>query len=65
MTPINENTSGRLEARRALVESRQSRRDVDTLIGETRDALAVVKASRESNHFADKFRAIIQGGYPQ
>jgi hypothetical protein len=65
MTPINENTSGKLEARRALVESRQASRRADNLIDETRLALEAVRASRLENHFADKFRAIIQGGYRQ
>lgn len=57
----DETTSGIDEARKALAESRRSSRRADTLIADTRAALESVRASRENNHFADKFRAIIRG----
>lgn len=64
MTPSNipdENTSGLRDARKALAESRRSNKRADTLIAETREQLDKVRQSREDNHFADKFRAIIKG----
>lgn len=64
MTPdngIDENTSGIAEARKALADSRRSSRQADTIIADTRAALDRVRATREANHFADKFRAIIRG----
>lgn len=57
----DENTSGVAEARKALAESRRSSVRADTLIADTRRALDRVRATREDNHFADKFRAIIRG----
>lgn len=61
-TPVNETTQGREEARRAVAASQRSSRRADTLIAETTAMLGLARAHRESNHFADKFRAIIQGG---
>lgn len=49
------------EARKALAESRRSTRRADILIADTRQSLDLVRVTRETNHFADKFRAIIKG----
>ncbi|MDQ2690358.1 MAG: hypothetical protein M3Y29_08810 [Chloroflexota bacterium] len=61
MSTPEENTQGREAARKALAESRRSSAKADRLIADTRAALDAVRASRERNHFADKFRAIIRG----
>ena len=61
MPPIDENTSSPEEARKAVRDSQRASRRADTLIAETRAAIAQVREQRESNHFADKFRAIIRG----
>jgi len=66
MTPNSlpdENTSGLDEARKAVARARSSSQRADSLISRTQRSLAQVKETREVNHFADKFRAIIQGGY--
>jgi hypothetical protein len=65
MTPNNQqhHTNGRAEARQALAESRESSQSADRLILETQAALAKVRASREQNHFTDKFRAVIRGSH--
>jgi len=63
MTTPNEYTSGKGEAKAALAESRLASRRADTLISEARVTLDAVRVSRENNHFADKFRVIIQGGH--
>lgn len=64
MTP-NEYTNDKGEAKAALAESRLSSRRADTLISDVKASIEAVRVSRESNHFTDKFRAIIQGGYHQ
>lgn len=61
MPPIDENTSGREEARKVLRESQRSSRRADILIAATRQSVGQVREAREANHFADKFRAIIKG----
>lgn len=61
MSTPDENTQGREAARRALAESRRSSRRADTLIAESREAIEQVRQVRQTNHFADKFRAIIRG----
>lgn len=64
MSPIDdalEQTSGREEARKAVRDSQRSSRRADTLIADTRQAIDRVREARETNHFADKFRAIIRG----
>lgn len=61
MSIPEENTQGREAARRALAESRRSSRRADTLIAESREAIEHVRQVRQTNHFADKFRAIIRG----
>ena len=57
-----ETTNGRDDARKAVERAEHSKKQTDDLIVEMRVSLASIKASRESNHFADKFRAILQGG---
>lgn len=57
----DETTVGRREAQRALAESRLANRRVVPLIAQTSATFDLVRAHREANHFADKFRAIIQG----
>jgi len=61
MSNPEENTIDPRAARRALAESRRSSRRADTLIAESREAIAAVRLARQDNHFADKFRAIIKG----
>lgn len=61
MSPIDENTSGRTEARKALAESRRSSKQDDRLIAAAQAVLGQVREAREANHFADKFREIIRG----
>lgn len=56
-----ENTIDTYGARQALDAARASSRRADTLIAETREQLDRVRQTREENHFADKFRAIIRG----
>ena len=60
-TTPEENTQGREAARRALAESRRSSVRADKLIAESREAIEQVRQVRQTNHFADKFRAIIRG----
>lgn len=60
----DENTVGRREAQRALAESRLANRRVGSLLAQTSATFDLVRAHRETNHFADKFRAIIQGSRP-
>jgi len=62
MTTPDETTSGKTAARRALIESRRAASRTDSIIAEARAATASVQESRQRNHYADKFRAIIQGG---
>lgn len=52
---------GRSEARMALDESRASRANAASLIAEARDALNIVKAHTDDNHYVEKFRAILRG----
>lgn len=54
-------TSGKDEAIKALAESEASNRAVDALLADIQKSFDLVRMHRESNHFADKFRAIIQG----
>jgi hypothetical protein len=61
MSSSDENTQGREAARRALAESRRSSSQADRLIKATRTELDKVRASRETNHFTNKFRAILRG----
>ena len=61
MSTPDENTQDPTAARRALAESRRSSRRADSLIAESREAIETVRQVRQSNHFADKFRAIIRG----
>lgn len=61
MTPVDENTSGREEARRAVEESQRLARKADRLIATTRGSLGQMRHLRETNHFTEKFRKIIQG----
>jgi hypothetical protein len=58
-----EMTNGRDDAAKAVRQAKESSRQTDALIVDMRLSLASIKASRESNHFADKFRAILQGGH--
>ncbi|MCM3521791.1 hypothetical protein [Curtobacterium sp. P97] len=59
---MNENTSGREEARRAREEARSASHRIDALLDSIRTGpLAQLRQSREENHFAQKMRAIIRG----
>jgi hypothetical protein len=59
---MNENTSGREEARRAREEARSASHRIDVLLESIRTGpLAQLRQSREENHFAQKMRAIIRG----
>ncbi len=59
---MNENTSGREEARRAREEARSASHRIDVLLDSIRTGpLAQLRQSREENHFAQKMRAIIRG----
>lgn len=59
---MNEQTSGRDEARRAAAEARTASHKIDALLESIRTGpLAQMRESRERNHFADKMRAIIRG----
>lgn len=59
---MNENTSGREEARRAREEARSASHRIDALLDLVRTGpLAEMRASRERNHYADKMRRIIRG----
>lgn len=61
---MNENTSGRGEARRALERARADSSSVDRLLESIRSGpLAALREKREANHFADKMRAIIRGDH--
>lgn len=60
MTEPNENTSGRQEAKEALAESRQSKRQARTVIDEASVQLAQMAAFRERNHFTEAFRRLLQ-----
>jgi len=61
MTTINDAASGLAASRRAVRDSERSSRQADTLIAEAQASVKQVREARESNHFADKFRAIIRG----
>lgn len=50
------------KARRALADAQRSERRADALVAESGRILTVLRATREANHFADKFRGIITGG---
>lgn len=59
---MNEQTSGRDEARRARDEARSASHRVDVLLDSIRNGpLAQLRQSRMENHFAQKMRAIIRG----
>jgi hypothetical protein len=59
---MNEQTSGRDEARRARDEARSASHRVDLLLDSIRNGpLAQLRQSRMENHFAQKMRAIIRG----
>lgn len=48
-------------AREAAEESRRSSVDTDEIIAQARAGVESLRRIRTANHFADKFRAIIQG----
>jgi hypothetical protein len=49
------------DARRALAETRASTAATAAIIEEARVTFGSVRAHRQANHYADKFRAIIRG----
>lgn len=49
------------EARRALAETRASTAETAAIIENARAVFGDVRAHRQANHYADKFRAIIRG----
>ena len=61
MTIPDETTSGKAEAMRALRESQKASNRTDQLVADLRKDIAVVRESRERNHFRDKLVAIIRG----
>lgn len=61
MSPIDENTSGKSAALKALSDSKRLSRQTDSMIATARETLDQVRQSREENHFANKFRRIIRG----
>jgi hypothetical protein len=61
---MNEQTSGRDEARRARDEARSASHRVDMLLESIRNGpLAQLRKSRVENHFAQKMRTIIRGDH--
>jgi hypothetical protein len=59
---MNEQTSGREEARRARDEARTASHRIDMLLDSIRNGpLAQMRQSRVENHFAQKMRTIIRG----
>lgn len=61
MSYPDENTVGRREAQKALDQSKKAARSDESLIRRSTETFDLIRAHRETNHFADKFRAIIQG----
>lgn len=51
----------RSEAKRALTEALTRSRVATGVISEAREQLSLIRQNRESNHYRDKFRAILQG----
>lgn len=49
------------DAQRAVAESRRASVDTDEIIAQARRGVESLRRIREANHFADKFRLIIQG----
>lgn len=63
MTGIDENTSGRRDAKRAVDDATTSSIRTDKLIAETRQSLDAIRARRETNHFQITFQHILRGGH--
>lgn len=58
---VDEHTSGRDEARRALAESRASSRQADKLIERSAIVTALIEAHNAPDHFVDRLRETIRG----
>lgn len=58
----DDTAADRIEARRALIETRRSQTHATAIIDSAVAELGLIRAHRERNHFTDKFRAAIQRG---
>lgn len=58
---IPENTAGRREARKALEETRKSRRNTADLIARANRQIAEMVYAREENHFVDGIKRMLRG----
>lgn len=58
----DDTAADRIEARRALIETRRSQTKATAIIESAALEMRLIRQARERNHFTDKFRAAIQRG---
>jgi len=59
--PSSPETPGHREAEHALSRARQAKREIQSYWPEVKHRAARFKSEREQNHFADLFRAAMEG----
>jgi hypothetical protein len=61
MSGIPENTAGRQEARKALAETRRSRRTAQRWLDEADRQIEKLRTARAENHFTEGVRRMLRG----